>query len=73
MLYVNICVCVIIFAIWSYILVKTYQLDGYFVQVFLNHVFEFKLAFGDKNKLVFTKRMIRFWIFYRLNFGDELF
>lgn len=64
MLYVNICVCVIIFAIWSYILVKTYQLDGYFIKVFLNHVFEFKLAFGDKNKLVFTKRMIRFWIFY---------
>ncbi len=66
MLYVNICVCVIIFAIWSYILVKTYQLDGYFIKVFLNHVFELKLAFGDKNKLVFTKRMLRFWFFYLL-------
>ena len=64
MLYVNICVCVIIFAIWSYIFIKTYQLNGYFVKVFLNNVFNFHLAFGDKNKLVFTKRMIRFILIY---------
>lgn len=66
MLYVNICVCELIFIVWSYLFVKTYQLDGYDIKLFFNHIFEFKLAFGDKNKLVFTKRMIRFIIFYLL-------
>ena len=66
MLYVNTCICIVIFAIWSYFFVKTYQLDGYFIKVFLNHVFEFRLAYGDKNRLVFTKRMIRFLIIYLL-------
>ena len=69
MLYVNICVCLIIYAIWSYFFVKTYQLDGYFIKVFLNHVFEFRLAYGDKNKLIFTKRMIRFIILYLIIAG----
>ena len=66
MLYVNICVCELLFMVWSYLFVKTYQLDGYDIKLFFNHIFEFKLAFGDKNKLVFTKRMIRFLIFYLL-------
>ena len=64
MLYVNICLCEIIFGVWSYLFVKTYQLDGYNVPLFLNHILEFKLAYGDKNRLVFTKRMIRFLIVF---------
>ena len=64
MLYVNICLCEIIFGVWSYLFVKTYQLDGYNVPLFLNHTLEFKLAYGDKNRLVFTKRMIRFLIIF---------
>ena len=64
MLYVNICVCELLFMVWSYLFIKTYQLDGYNIKTFLNHVFEFKLAYGDKNKLSFTKRMIRFIVLY---------
>lgn len=66
MLYVNICVCELIFMVWSYLFVKTYQLDGYNIKLFFEHIFEFKLAYGDKNKLVFTKRMIRFLVLYLL-------
>ncbi len=44
----------------SYIFAKTYQLSGYQPRLFLKSVIEFNLAFGDKNKLHWTKRMIRF-------------
>ena len=66
MLYVNICICVILFLLWSYIIIKTYQLDGYNIPSFLSNIFEFKLAYGDKNKINFTKRMIRFLLLYFL-------
>ncbi len=66
MLYVNICICELVFIVWSYLFVKTYQLDGYDIKKFFNHIFEFKLALGDKNKLVFTKRLIRFLVLYLL-------
>lgn len=66
MLYVNICVCVVLMLVWSYLFIKTYQLDGYNIKIFINNIFELRLAYGDKNKLVFTKRMIRFLFIYLL-------
>ena len=63
MIYVIICICVVLFIFLSYLFVKTYQLSGYNVPAFLKNVFDLKLAYGDKNKLVFTKRIIRFYIF----------
>ncbi len=72
MLYLNICICEIIFLFWSYYFVKTYQLDGYNIKAFLNHAVEFKLSFGNKNKLIFTKRMIRF-IFTLFVFSTAIF
>ena len=59
MLYLCICICEIVLAILSYFYLKTYQLDGYKVKVFLKDVFNFSLSFGTKNKLKFTKRLIR--------------
>jgi len=60
MIYFSICACVIMFMLLSYIFIKTYQLCGYQPLPFLKSVIELKLAYGDKNRLVFTKRMIRF-------------
>ncbi|MCI8554956.1 MAG: UDP-N-acetylmuramoyl-tripeptide--D-alanyl-D-alanine ligase [Clostridia bacterium] len=60
MIYFSICACVILFMLLSYIFIKTYQLCGYQPLPFLKSVIELKLAYGDKNRLVFTKRMIRF-------------
>ncbi len=60
MVYINTCICVILFMMLSYLFVKTYQLSGYQPRLFLKSVIEFNLAFGDKNKLHFTKRLIRF-------------
>ena len=60
MLYVNICVCVILYMVWSYLFIKTYQLTGYRIKLFLTNIFELNLAYGDKNKLVLTKRLCRF-------------
>lgn len=50
----------IIVCIWAYAYVKTYQLCGYNIPRFWNKSIEFKLAFGDKNKIKFTKRLVRF-------------
>jgi len=62
MLYFLICVNVILLGLFSCIFVKTYQLSGYNIKKFINCCACFRLAFGDKNKLVFTKRIIRFYI-----------
>ena len=62
MVYVSTCICVIVFLLFSFIFVKTYQLNSYNIKSFLSQVFEFKLAFGDKSKFNLTKRMIRFFV-----------
>lgn len=59
MIYLCISLCEIIFAVLSYFYLKTYQLDGYKVNLFLKDVFNFSLSFGKKNKLKFTKRLLR--------------
>ncbi len=66
MVYFNTCACVIIFMALSFLFLKTYQLSGYQPRSFLKSVLEFNLAFGDKNKLKLTKRMIRFLIIMTL-------
>lgn len=66
MIYVSICICVILFIFLSYLFIKTYQLSGYNISSYLKNVFDLKLAYGDKNKLNFTKRIIRFYIFLTL-------
>lgn len=53
--------CVMLFLLWSYYFVKTYQLGGYNIPSFCRSLWNLDLAFGDKNKLVFTKRIIRFY------------
>ena len=40
-------------------LFKIYQLENYRIANFLKRAVKFQLAFGDKNELKFTKRMIR--------------
>lgn len=62
MIYVSTCIGVIVYILWNYIFFKTYQLCGYKVKNFCKSLFNFNLAFGDKNKLNFTKRMMRFLI-----------
>lgn len=63
---------VILFMLWSYYFVKTYQLCGYKIGAFCKLVFNLELAFGDKNRLVFTKRIIRFYVLLFL-IGTTLF
>lgn len=50
----------ILFLAWSYPFIKTYQLCGYKISTFLDSVLSLNLSFGDKNKVNFTKRMLRF-------------
>lgn len=52
--------------IWAFVYMKTYQLVGYKMSNFIKQVWQFKLSFGDKNRLQFTKRMIRFVVLYFL-------
>lgn len=63
----------ILFLLWSYYFVKTYQLCGYNIPLFCRALLRFDLAFGDKNKLVFTKRIWRFCILLFLIGGGFLF
>lgn len=60
MIWFWVCLISICFFVWSYPFIKTYQLSGYNISAFLDSVFALNLSFGDKNKLVFTKRMLRF-------------
>lgn len=60
MIYFWICLVSILFLSWSYLFIKTYQLSGYNIPTFFDSVLSLNLSFGDKNQLVFTKRMLRF-------------
>lgn len=62
--YVYALICLVLTACWAYIYVKTYQLVGYNIKKFFHASIEFKLAFGDKSKIVFTKRLIRFIVLF---------
>lgn len=62
MIYVSTCICVVLFVLWSFIFIKTYQLNGYNIKLFLSQVLRFNLSFGDKSKFNFTKRMIRMFV-----------
>lgn len=55
----------IVYLFYSLMFFKIYQLNGYKIKSFFHSIFNFELSFGDKNKLKFTRRMVRFTI---LNF-----
>lgn len=59
--------------LWAYYFVKTYQLCGYKISSFVRAVLKIDLSFGDKNKLVFTKRIIRFYSLLFLICGGLFF
>ena len=40
-------------------LLKTYQLENYRIKKYLHRIIKFNIAFGDKNHIKFTKRMLR--------------
>ena len=70
MIYLFMCLCELVFICWSYMFVKTYQLCAYKPNEFLNCVLSLNFSFGDKNRLNFTKRLIRLLITYLLiSFG----
>lgn len=56
----------ILFFFWSLLYFKMYQLNGYKIMPFLNEVLLFNFALGDKNKIKWTKRMVRFSVVYFL-------
>ena len=62
MIYFSTTLCATIFTLYCYYFAKTYQLCGYDIWLYLKKIFSFDFSWGDKNKLVFTKRMIRFII-----------
>lgn len=66
MIYFWICLVSLLFIIWSYPFIKTYQLSGYNIPQFFDSVLSFNLSFGDKSKLNFTKRMLRFIALYSI-------
>ncbi|MBQ8443907.1 MAG: hypothetical protein IJX25_00950, partial [Clostridia bacterium] len=73
MIYVLLCASVILFAVFSYIFVKSYQLNGYNIGKFIENCCKLNFAYGDKNKLNFTKRIIRFYILLLAICGFLLF
>ena len=66
MIYFYMCLCELVFICWSYMFVKTYQLCAYKPNEFLNCVLSLNFSFGDKNRLNFTKRLLRFLLIYLL-------
>lgn len=64
MIYFWICLVSVLFLVWSYPFVKTYQLSGYKMNIFFDSVLSLNLSFGDKNSLNWTKRLLRFLSLY---------
>ena len=58
------CILVVIFFIWSLVFFKSYQLNQYKIKKFLDDILLFHFSFGDKNKIIWTKRFVRFSIVY---------
>lgn len=70
MIYFSTTLGTILSVLLSYYFIKTYQLCGYKIPSFCKLIFKFDLSFGDKNKLIFTKRIIRLYIVLSiLSFG----
>lgn len=70
MVYLSTFICVIIFMLWSYFFVKLYQLSSYNILNYISYVFEFRWFYNDKNRLKFTKRIIRFYfLLFLITFG----
>lgn len=64
--YLHTCIFAVLFFCWSIVFFKPYQLNQYNINKFLNDVCLLQFSFGDKNKINWTKRFIRFCICYFL-------
>ncbi len=51
--------CALFFTFISMPLFKVYQLENYKIENYIKKVLKFNFAFGDKNRLIFTKRLKR--------------
>lgn len=70
MIYVSMILCACVSLAFSFLFLKTYQLSSYKIKIFLREIFALNLSFGSKNKIIFTKRLIRFIIaLFLLNLG----
>lgn len=62
MIYVSMFLCACVSTMFSLLYLKTYQLCQYKIKNFLRNIFSFNFSIGNKNKIIFTKRLIRFLI-----------
>ena len=70
MIYIITCILAGVFFCWSLVFFKSYQLNQYKIKNFMRDIILFQFSFGDKNKIVWTKRFLRFSILYFiLSFG----
>lgn len=58
------CIFLILLIAITYPLAKNFQLCGYDIKYFFKHFFVFSFCFSGKNRLIFTKRMIRLMVLY---------
>lgn len=58
------CIFLIFFFVITYPVAKNFQLCGYDITYFFKHFFAFSYYFCGKNRLIFTKRMIRLVMLY---------
>lgn len=70
MIYVSMVLCACVSTAFSLMFLKTYQLSSYKTRTFFKEICAFNFSSGNKNKIVFTKRIIRFLItLFLLNMG----
>lgn len=62
MIYVSMLLCSCVGVAFSLLFLKTYQLSSYNIRVFIKEILSLNFSIGSKNKVVFTKRIIRFLI-----------
>ena len=63
MIYLSTCICVCMYICWSLLFCKYYQLNSYKIKEFFINIYQHNIFVGNKNKIVFTKRMTRFIVF----------
>ena len=73
MIYLLVCALVVVGLLCSYFLVKTYQLCGYKIGKFAWQCLNLNFSTGNKNRLVFTKRLTRFLVVLAALYGGLFF
>ena len=66
MVFITTIICSIVHLLFCLFFIKTYQLEGYKIKNFFQRILSLNFSFGDKNKLVFTKRIFRLMFFLLL-------